>query len=214
MKRKLLTALALCAFGSVAFGQVNYGIKGGLNLGKSSYSEASFKDYQVNNLSFYITGFAEIALVEKFALQPGVSLQGKGDKYKLDKNGLDGSATWNTMSIEIPVNAVYYIPTGSSGSFFVGAGPYVGFNISGKQKAEGNIGNWVADGEKDLKFTGDKREMNLIDAGFNFLAGYKLNNGLLLNAGYGLGLSNLSPSDDSNRKFSNRTLSFGIGFQL
>jgi hypothetical protein len=118
------------------------------------------------------------------------------------------------MSIESPVNAIYYIPTGALGSFFLGAGPYIGFNVSGKQKAQGNIGNWVTDGDKNLKFTGSKRDMNLIDAGLNFLGGYKLNNGFLLNAGYGLGLSNLSPSDNSDKKLSNRTFSFGIGYQL
>lgn len=214
MKRKTLVALMLCTIGTAALGQVKYGIKGGVNLGKSSYSEAAFKDYQVNNVSFYVTGYGEFPLAKNIALQPGISLQGKGDKYEFNKNNLDGSATWNTMSVEIPVNAIYYIPTGTCGSFFLGTGPYLGFNVSGKQEAKGNIGNWIPDGEKDLKFTGSERDMNLIDAGVNFLGGYKLSNGLLINVGYGLGLTNLSPSDDSNRKFSNRTLSFGIGYQL
>lgn len=44
MKRKTLVALMLCTIGTTALGQVNYGIKGGVNLGKSSYSEAPFKD--------------------------------------------------------------------------------------------------------------------------------------------------------------------------
>lgn len=164
MKIKILAALTLSAISTVALGEVNYGIKGGVNLGKSSYNEAAFKDYQVNNVSFFITGYAELPLAKNIALQPGVSLQGKGDKYKFDKNNLDGSATWNIMSIEIPVNAIYYIPTGTSGSFFLGAGPYLGFNISGKQEGKGNIDNWIADGKKDLKFTGSKRDMNPIDA--------------------------------------------------
>lgn len=214
MKREIITLLALCCLNTAAISQVNYGVKGGVNLGKSSYSEANFKDYQTNNVSFYITGYGEFSIAKNTALQPGISLQGKGDKYKFDKNNLDGSVTWSTMSIEIPVNAIYYIPTGISGSFFLGAGPYIGFNVSGKQKAKGNIDNWVSNGSKNLKFTGSKRDMNLIDAGLNFLGGYKLNNGLLVNVGYGLGLSNLSPSDDSDRKLSNRTFSFGIGYQL
>jgi len=54
--------------------------------------------------------------------------------------------------------------------------------------------------------------MNLIDAGVNFLGGYKFNNGLLINAGYGLGLTNLNPGDGDN--INSRTLSFGLGFQF
>src|SRR5690606_20837907 len=139
-------------------------------------------------------------------------LQGKGDKYKFDGDGLDGSTSTNVMSIEVPVNAVYYIPAGS-GNVFLGAGPYVGFNVSGKYKGEGSLGDSGFNGEEDLKFSGDDKDLDVIDAGANFMAGYKFNNGLLINAGYGLGLTNLNPNSDGD-KFSSRTLSFGLGFQF
>lgn len=203
-------AAFLLAAGAQA--QTSYGLKAGVNLGKFSNPSDLEKDYQTNNVSFYVTGFADIPVASQFSIQPGVSLQGKGNKLKFDGEVGDGSVTTNVMSIEVPVNAVYYIPAGS-GNVFLGAGPYVGFNVSGKVKGDGSAEAIEFEGEKDLKFSGDNKNMNLIDAGANFMAGYKFNNGLLVNAGYGLGLTNLNPTDNGD-KFSTRTLSFGLGFQF
>ncbi|MFZ4261957.1 porin family protein [Sphingobacterium sp. HJSM2_6] len=213
MKKLLLSLGAAFLLAAGAQAQTSYGLKAGVNLGKFSNQSEAAKDYQKNNVSFYVTGFADIPVAPQFSIQPGVSLQGKGNKAEYTGDGLDGSSSINTMSIEIPVNAVYYIPAGS-GNVFLGAGPYVGFNISGKSKLEGNLGEIGAAGESDLKFSGDDKNMNLIDAGVNFLGGYKFGNGFLINAGYGLGLSNLNPSDNADNKFSNRVLSFGLGFQF
>src|SRR5690606_33379453 len=121
------------------------------------------------------------------------------------KEGDDsGNISVNLMSIEIPVNAVYYIPAGASGSVFIGAGPYAGYNVSGKLAAKIN-GEKVEfeDGEDKIDFSGDDKDMNAFEAGINFLAGYKLSNGFLINAGYGLGLTNLNPHEGS-KKSSNR----------
>lgn len=212
MKKLLLSIGAAFLLAAGAQAQTSYGLKAGVNLGKYSNVDESLKDFQKNNVSFYVTGFADIPVAPQFSIQPGVSLQGKGSKFESSGDNSDGSVTRNVMSVEVPVNAVYYIPAGS-GNVFLGAGPYVGFNISGKDKVKGNLGGFGGEGENDIKFSGDNKDMNLIDAGANFLAGYKFNNGLLINAGYGLGLTNLNPNSDDN-KFSSRTLSFGLGFQF
>lgn len=211
MKKILLTLGAAFLVAAGAQAQVSYGLKAGVNLGKVSNVSDAAKDYQKNNTSFYVTGFADLPVASQFSIQPGVSLQGKGSKFKYDGNSLDGTSTTNVMSIEIPVNAVYYIPTGASGSVFLGAGPYVGFNISGKNKIEGNIGEFGGEGETDIEFGSADNEMKRVEAGANFMAGYKLSNGFLINAGYGLGLTNLNNVGET---VSNRVLSFGVGFQF
>ncbi|WP_156307640.1 porin family protein [Sphingobacterium endophyticum] len=211
MKKLLLSIGAAFLLAAGAQAQTSYGLKAGVNLGKYSNVPEASKDFQKNNVSFYVTGFADIPVAPQFSIQPGVSLQGKGSKFEYDGDAGDGSSTLNVMSIEVPVNAVYYIPAGS-GNVFLGAGPYVGFNISGKNKIKGNVAGVGGEGEYDLSFSGDDKDMNLIDAGANFMAGYKFNNGLLINAGYGLGLTNLNP--DSGDKYSSRVLSFGLGFQF
>ncbi len=212
MKKIVLSLGAALLLAAGAQAQTSYGLKAGVNLGKYSNVDEDLKDYEKMNPSFYVTGFADIPVATNFSIQPGVSLQGKGAKYKASGDIGEGSLTRNVMSVEVPVNAVYYIPTGSSGSVFLGAGPYIGFNVSGKDKVSGELEGWEGSNTNKLKFSGDDKDMNLIDAGANFMAGYRFNNGLLINAGYNLGLSQLVPEAD--KTISNRVLSFGVGFQF
>jgi len=207
MKKLLLSFGAVVLLAAGAQAQTSYGLKAGVNLGKYS----NLGDDQSNNVSFHVTGFADIPVAPQFSIQPGVSLQGKGTKFDGSLDNASAEYTRNVMSIEVPVNAVYYIPAGT-GNVFLGAGPYAGFNISGKDKLKGNLDGYSGDTEWDLEFSGDNKDMNLIDAGINFLGGYKFNNGLLINAGYGLGLTNLNPGNGD--KINSRTLSFGLGFQF
>ncbi|WP_262245413.1 porin family protein [Parapedobacter soli] len=214
--KKLLSVLLGLGVSMGAFAQeTSFGVKAGVNLGQYSNVSDDAKDYQKLNPSFYLTGYVDLPVAPQFSIQPGLSLQGKGSKFSYDGNNLDGSITRNVMDLEIPVNAVYYIPTGGAGSVFLGAGPYAAYSLSGKVKSKGNVGDIVGgESEYDLDFGGDDRDQNAFDFGLNFMAGYRLSSGFLINAGYGLGLANLSPSDNSNSKFSNRVLSIGVGFQL
>ncbi len=212
MKKILLSLGAAVLLAAGAQAQTSWGLKAGVNLGKYSGIEGGLQDYAKMNPSFYVTGFADLPVAANFSIQPGVSLQGKGAKYKASGDLGEGTFTQNVMSIEVPVNAVYYIPAGYSGSVFLGAGPYIGFNVSGKQKVSGDFEGWEGSNTRDLSFSGDDKDMNVIDAGANFMAGYKFNNGLLINAGYNLGLTQLVP--DASKTVSNRVLSFGVGFQF
>lgn len=222
MKKILLSFAAVALFAVGAQAQVSYGIKAGVNMGKYSNVDESMKDYAKFNPSYYLTGYADLSVAPNFSIQPGISLQGKGAKFKNSEGGASVSISQDVMSIEIPVNLVYYIPTGDAGTVFLGAGPYAGYAISGKNKVKWSgitdfedEGFDTADGSlsTDIEFGKDK-DMKPFDAGVNFLAGFKLSNGFLINAGYGLGLTNLSTSSDSDDKFSNRVISVGIGFQF
>lgn len=206
MKKILLSLGVAVLMAAGAQAQTSYGLKAGVNLGQHS----NWLDNQKNNTSFYVTGFADLPVATNFSIQPGVSLQGKGTKIEVGNS--DNTLTRNIMSVEIPVNAVYYIPTGTSGSVFLGAGPYVGFNVSGKDKIKGNVGNIVSySSDSDLKI-GDDKDIKLIDAGANFMAGYKFNNGFLINAGYNLGMTDINAR--ANDTQSNKVWSFGVGFQF
>ena len=200
MKKVLLTlgVALLTAVGAQA--QVGYGVKAGLNFPKLNYSGGNTSYTTSAATNFYLSGYASIPAASNFAIQPGVSLQGKGGKVEAGSL----TTTRNLMSIEIPVNAVYYIPTGTTGSVFIGAGPYVGFNVSGKDK--------VGDVKTDIKFGSKDDQLKVVDYGLNFQLGYKLSNGLLINGGYGLGLGNMSNVDAL--KIKNNVFSVGIGFEI
>ncbi|TYR33934.1 PorT family protein [Sphingobacterium phlebotomi] len=213
MKKILLSLGAAFLLAAGANAQVSYGVKAGVNLPKQvvkiSGSGVNASVESGTTTSFYVSGYANIFAAPNFAIQPGLSLQGKGGE--MDMTDLGGEKyTTNIMSLDIPVNAVYYIPTGNTGSVFVGAGPYVGFHLSGKDKISG--------GESyDVEFGSGEDETKRVDFGLNFQLGYKLANGFLINGGYGLGLANLlnfEAEQGVSMKGHNRVLSFGVGFEF
>lgn len=192
----MMTMAVMAGFGAKA--QISYGAKAGVNLAKMQFSAEGVSISPSNITNFYVTGYLDAPIAPSLSIQPGISLQGKGMSIKV----LNEKATTNLMYLEIPVNFVYYLPAGS-GDVFIGAGPYAGFGLTGKEKFN--------DESQDVEWGGDDG-MKRFDAGANFLLGYKLSNGFLINAGYGLGLTNVAPSDEGSVK--NRVLSFGVGFQF
>lgn len=206
MKKLILSATAVL-FGFGAFAQtqeIGYGIKAGVNLPTYHFSNGNFSDETESATNFHVTAYMDAPLSPMFSIQPGISLQGKG--AKLMDNDL-GELKQNTMWIEVPVNAVAKFPAGE-GNFFLGAGPYAAFGISGKNTYEGDWGEI----ERDFDFGSDATQKGT-DFGVNFQAGYQLSSGLTLGAGYGLGLSDIAP-DNANYKQTNRVLSFSVGFAL
>lgn len=205
MKKLLLSAAILFgSLGAFAQGGLGYGLRAGVNIPKYS---TNFSDTK-SNTGFFVTGYLDAPVSPYFSIQPGLSLQNKGTKWAADPANDNGEGKESIMSLDIPVNAVAKFPTGGSGNFFIGAGPYVGFGLSGKYKGEDANGKF----ENDIEFgSGEGKDLKRTDFGVNFLAGYQLTNGFQINAGYGLGLTNLAPNSGSIK---NRVWSVGIGFGL
>lgn len=102
------------------------------------------------------------------------------------------------------MNFVFKANAGS-GKFFVGAGPSIGFGISGTYKSgsEEEDVNFGSDSEDDLK---------PFDFGGNILAGYELSNGLFFALNYNTTLNNLSTESDVTSR--NRYFGIRIGYLL
>ncbi|WP_293882007.1 hypothetical protein [Sphingobacterium sp. UBA1498] len=62
--------------------------------------------------------------------------------------------------------------------------------------------------------SGDENGVQHFDAGLNLLGGYKLTNGFLINAGYGLGLTNMAKESFDGASIKNRVFSVGVGYQF
>ncbi|MDQ1149168.1 hypothetical protein [Sphingobacterium zeae] len=60
----------------------------------------------------------------------------------------------------------------------------------------------------------DENGVQRFDAGLNLLGGYKLTNGFLINAGYGLGLTNIAKESFDGESVKNRVFSVGVGYQF
>src|SRR5690606_27204451 len=212
MKKLILSASAVL-FGLGVFAQtpLGYGIKAGVNLPNYSFSNDNNGFDTKSSTNYHITGYLDAPITSNFYIQLGISLQGKGAKFAEGEFFVDDyQITQNTMWLEIPVNAVAKFYTGNAGNFYIGAGPYAAFGLSGKNKVtSGGNSNDLG----DFKF-GKNEDQKSFDAGVNFLAGYQLSSGLTIGAGYGLGLSDISPDGSGSYKQNNRVLSFSVGFAL
>jgi len=211
MKKLLITAVALIvATGAFAQQEMGFGLKAGVNFPKYNISGNGNSITSDAATNFHITAFLDAPITENwFYVQPGISLQGKGAKLREDNFG---EYTQNTMWIEVPVNFVAKFPTATAGSFFLGAGPYVAFGISGKNKWEGDNGTVTQD--MDFEF-GKDGDLKSTDFGLNFIGGFEFSNGLMIHGGYGLGLTNLAPElEGSDYKQTNRVWTVGLGFRI
>ena len=229
--KKLMIGAAALLFTTGAFAQntmsgssARFGLKAGVNLARFHYSgsgASSVNDKTKDNVGFNVTGYGDFGVANNFFIQPGISLQNKGTKLDgtIGEGGdaITGTNTFNVMAIEVPINAVYRIPTGDAGAVLISAGPYVGFNISGKSKVNITAGDNQGKTETNLKF-GNSTTDNLTstDFGANFGLGYRLGSGVGFGANYGLGLSNLVPKDSrtGDAKATNRVLGFYLSYSL
>jgi len=202
MKRNLLLLAAALGFASVSFGQTSYGVKAGLTFPKVVSKESNVSYSSSYSTSFYLTGYVDASLSTNFSIQPGLSLQGKGGKLSASNSPTNEVIKDDYLYLEVPVNFVYYISAGP-GDILVGAGPYAGFGLSAKSK----MGNRTESGSfKDAN-------LNVFDAGVNFLAGYELIQGFSINGGYSLGLTNIF-KDADGWSLKNRVFSVGVGYQF
>lgn len=210
MKKLLFICVGLM-MGTVAFAQTSslgFGLKAGVNFPKYNFSGSNSNFETNSSTNFHVTGFLDAPLGRNFSVQPGISLQGKGGELL---SSSVGTVTQNTMWLEVPVNFVAKVPMGNS-NFFIGAGPYIGFGLSGKNKYDTNLG----DAEEEFEF-GSDGTLKSTDFGVNFVAGFHLSQGFLIHAGYGLGLSDIRASNNEffpDDRLTNRVFSVGLGFAL
>lgn len=215
--KKILLLLTLAAGLTTAVNAqdkpVSFGVKAGLALPSQTASSMGFSMSTSSKVAFYFGGVANINISPIFSLQPGLTYVGKGGKLDFseigEEFGLDEEqtgemkATTNMSYLELPVNLTANFAAGT-GKFFVGAGPYAAYALSGNEKA--------GDVKVDMEFGSGDDQAKRLEFGLNFLAGYQLQSGLNIHAGYGLGLSNLQNTSETTVK--NRVFSVGLGFNF
>jgi opacity protein-like surface antigen len=204
MKRIILTAAAVFAFGFANAQDAKFGVKGGLNL--ANFEGDTGLDMK-SKTGFHLGGFVAIKLSDKFTLQPEVlySTQGaKADNFEQDVNGTIYTADvdFNLDYVNVPLMIKYY----AAEKFNIEFGPQVGFLTAAKVKAtvDGNSA------EEDVK-----DQFESVDFGVNLGAGYDFTEKLSAGLRYNLGLSNITktePGDDS--KVKNAVFSVSLGYKF
>ncbi len=162
---------------------------------------------------FHLGAAVDIGFGDLIGLQTGLMFSQKGSKVEED----DWKTSQSFSYLEIPAHLAIKIK-----SFQIYAGPYLSIGIAGKGKWE----DATESGDYKLKpsgkvkladFQDDDTPYNRLDLGLNFGVGYKIGP-VLINAGYSLGLGNLTPNYDEegyNRddaKISNRVIVISASF--
>jgi hypothetical protein len=181
---KLTLLLAFFAISTVSFAQISFGVKAGLNLANL------YNDEEDSNPEFIPTfqagGLVEIGLTNSLAIQTGLSLQGKGAKEEATFLGETIKTSINLLYLQVPAHLLY-----KGNGFFVGAGPYFGYCLSGKGKV--TIGG-ETDSEDLSIGSSVEDDISGLDFGVGIQAGASFG-AIRVGAGYDLGLANLIPKD-------------------
>jgi hypothetical protein len=206
MKKLSVLFLVLFMFSFVAYGQMQIGLKAGLNISNLSGSDAGSPDSR--------TGFAGGAYFmyqfsPMFAIQPEAYYTMKGAKQKGTESGYTYTATLSLDYIEIPVLLKLLIPIqGSNINPSVFAGPSIAFNTTHKVKVE--VAGQSAESDiQNIKST----DFSLVfGAGLGFPIG---KNQLGFDVRYILGLSTIDDTSDPS-DVKNGVINFNVyyGFSL
>ncbi len=184
MKKVLLSAVAIFAFGFANAQETKFGVKAGINFSNFG-GDIENTDGKIGAL---VGGFAEIKLSDKFAVQPELMFSMMGAK--------SDDVTLNLNYIAIPVMAKFF----ATEQFSIEAGPQVGFLMSAKAKADGET--------EDIKDS-----FNSTDFGMNLGLGYDFTENIGVGLRYNLGLSNIL-KDSGDFKGSNNAFSLAVAYKF
>ncbi len=215
MKKVLLTAAAIFAFGFANAQEVKFGAKAGLNMANVNTSgDGSEGDDYKSIIGFHVGGFAEIKISDKFAFQPELlfSTQGAKSEYSESAGGYTSSGETKTKLsyLNIPLMAKYFVAE----KFSLELGPQIGFLMSADQDSDSTVtGPGINDSESTS--TDIKDDMKSIDFGLNFGAGYDFTENLSAGLRYNLGLSNTADYENmGSYKAKNSVLSLSVGYKF
>jgi hypothetical protein len=224
----LLTVSVLGAQAQTTFGVHGNGILASMKGEFKDDNGETQKQEGKNRFSWKAGVFANVPLAETFSFMPQLNLLSKGTKID-QKESVDFFGTTYSVDLkgeskltylELPLYFVYNSYS-ETGGFFGGVGPVLSYGIGGKEEITSTVtiggDTQTESGEYDVKFDGKENSDNdnvshykALEFGAGIIAGYRLANGLFINAHYNLGLSNISPDKDS--KVKNRYVGFGIGY--
>jgi len=190
---KKLSLIVIAAFiTTIAGAQIQFGLKGGLNLGNLHESPSEPGTSLKIKADFNAGVLAYIPLFNHFGLQPEAIYSGQGSKATSDET----SFNFNLVYINVPILFKYKDPSG----FFAEIGPQAGFLISGKAKA-GGVSTDIKDSFKSTDISGV--------LGIGYLSSVNLG----IDARYALGLANIA-KDAPGTTVKNNVIQVGVFYMF
>lgn len=132
-----IVALSMMFGANNAQAQVQFGIKGGLNVTSMSLDKDKLLDTE-NQAGFFIGPTVKFTLpivglgIDASALYDQREAKIKGD---INGNKVETSSKLKTQAINVPINVRYGVGLGSVANVFFFAGPQFGFNVGDKNQS-------------------------------------------------------------------------------
>ena len=209
MKKMMFSALAVLVFGfataqeeAKTASKVKFGAKGGVNLANIVGDDAGDANMFVG---FNAGMFVEIPITEKLTIQPEVLYSAQGSKsegqFDIEGDLYDIKATLKMNYINVPVMFKYQLAE----KYSIEAGPYVGFLVSAKVKAEVvGFGSATEDIKDSFKST---------DFGLGVGMNYEFSDVIFANARYQGGLTQIGDTGEGDN-VKNSVFQIGLGFRF
>jgi len=196
MKSKLFLFFVCSLLVHVATAQT-FGLKGGVNIANMTFSASGMSISPKSIVGIHIGPVVEFKLQESLYFNTGILYSLKG--CKADFEGVNSTEKLNYL--EIPLNIAYKFATSETSKFFVQAGPYLGYALSGKDKTDGET--------TDIEFGdgGAKR----FDFGVGIGLGLEFGQ-LVPSVNYQLGLANIN--DDTDIKLKNKVFQISVAYMF
>ena len=177
MKKVIALVVLAAAMTLTAQAQgIKFGVKGGLNITKMSFSEDVFKSD--NKTGFFVGPTLKLSLPMGF----GVDIAALYDERSADVSGglvkTEGgndmlvynteSETIKQKSLQVPVNLRYNIGLGSMAGIYLAAGPQFGFPVADKV-FETKVGEYrLKDANLSINFGAGLTLMGHLEVGFTY----------------------------------------------
>ena len=133
MKKILFVVALLAATMTVQAQGLKFGIKGGLNLTKMTFSKDVYSSD--NQAGFYLGPTLTLSLPLGFCVDAAALYDQRSAKVESDNlTGVQGAGDEKIKqkSIQIPINARYNIGLGSEAGIYLAVGPQFGFPVGDK----------------------------------------------------------------------------------
>ncbi|MEI6059759.1 MAG: porin family protein [Bacteroidota bacterium] len=215
---KLISTCTLMLFVFVtaqSFAQITIGAKAGFNFANmtSQDDENNYAEelpYKTK-AGIQLGTTAAYPFSEKLAFEAGLLYSAKG--FSEIHSG--ANVKYKINYLEVPINAVYSFEVKGI-KILAFTGPYLGYAISAKMKADKAVLGENGDQTSVKISIGSDKETDEVmpfDFGFNFGAGLEFS---VLNVcfQYGLGIANTSPHSENSYSSKNRVLGLTVGYKL
>jgi len=180
----------------------SFGIKASVHL--SDFRIRNTDNFQINTKPGGSAGIFMKLESNHFAVHYELWLRYK--TFGMKNAETQSNTEYQYWSLELPIYFLGQINTGA-GKVFIGGGPYVSLGLDGKQNP-GNIDLFYKNA------TTGKAIMQRWDFGLGAIAGFELNNGIIVFAGYQLGFINALNVEKDDVSMKNNTVSLGVGYKF